>query len=221
MTEKPKQPSEWKQRRTIGFTSPFNLRTCQQRLQRKLLGERRVWKSSLILSKVNEEAHEVHITRGLAIIDGRLDMLTEKSTLVSLTAHINWPLLLGIFTVVEVIFSPLLALLLGYIYSNSLGRESVNIYALGGSAFAGGIFLAFMLSMVFLSLLNRWGRRSGSETLRMIESALIDQITDVPDLSALEMDGQIIFKQFERESPKESDELARLHEIDAKQQHKN
>jgi hypothetical protein len=78
-----------------------------------------------------------------------------------------------------------------------------------------------MLSMVFLSLLNRWGRRSGSETFRMIESALTDQITDVPDLSALDMDGQIIFKQFERESPKESDELARLHEIDAKQQHKN
>ena len=201
------------------FTAPFNLRLCQQRLLNKA---KRASKSlfypilQVEVFRLNDETLDFYVKRGIAIVQGRLDKLDDKSTLVNLSTSINW-----IRQLPKIVFT--MALLVGFGAVHLLNLWFINTLPFdtssSGATLQTGslvcsdqcylpaaalepfydaarthVFIASALALVLvLALIAYRARRERNRLAQEVETALTDQITDIPDLSIINVDGEIVY----------------------------
>jgi hypothetical protein len=188
--------------REFSFTAPFSLKICEMRLETKqertLTGtfQRFITTTTeAYVNRVGPETRSFTVTRGSAVVHGRLDMLSENSTWVSMESSIDW---LG--EIVNLIWLPVILVAifpLGWglafitsVFSWELGSyvSAIANFLTGNPVLVAGCILLYL---AFRVLTRR------DELAREIERALTDQIQDIPDLGDLEdvmsgTDGELV-----------------------------
>jgi hypothetical protein len=152
----------------------------------------------------------------VTFVRGRLDKLDDKSTLVNFTTSIGWIRLLPkvIFTLVILVACGAVHLLNLWFLNTLPFSFNSDSATLGTSSLVCSdqcyippaalepfmdaarthVYIASAVALVLVLLLIAYrARRERNRLAWEIETALTDQITDIPDLSVLDHDGEIVY----------------------------
>lgn len=177
---------------TLDFVAPFSLKMCENRLESK--HERRrpdaplldslASKMEVYIDHTGRETRTFNVSRGSAVVKGRLDRLSDESTWVSATAHIDW-ISHGLRLLIVPVFL-LIGALIAFIAAGITGLVSPELSNFMGTAL--GFCVNHPLLVCGITLLY-WVWRAyvnRNDLAHEVERALTDQITDVPDLGVLD-----------------------------------